>query len=79
MPTSIRTFILACFFLSGISGLVYEILWTRMLVEIIGGAPFSVSIILTVFMWTKLLALIVGPTTYSLTFYSGGARVTAGN
>jgi spermidine synthase len=50
MPTSIRTFILACFFLSGMSGLVYEILWTRMLVEIIGGAPFSVSIILTVFM-----------------------------
>ena len=50
MPTSIRTFILVCFFLSGMSGLVYEILWTRMLVEIIGGAPFSVSIILTVFM-----------------------------
>ena len=50
MPTSIRTFILACFFLSGMSGLVYEILWTRMLVEIIGSAPFSVSIILTVFM-----------------------------
>ncbi|HSO61329.1 MAG TPA: fused MFS/spermidine synthase [Desulfobacterales bacterium] len=50
MPTSIRTFILACFFLSGMSGLVYQILWTRMLVEIIGGTPFSVSIILTVFM-----------------------------
>jgi spermidine synthase len=50
MPISTRTFILACFFLSGMSGLVYEILWTRMLVEIIGGAPFSVSIILTVFM-----------------------------
>jgi spermidine synthase len=32
------------------SGLIYEILWTRMLVEIIGGAPFSVGIILTVFM-----------------------------
>jgi spermidine synthase len=50
MPQAIRTFILACFFLSGMSGLVYEILWTRMLVEIIGGAPFSVGIILTVFM-----------------------------
>ena len=50
MPTSVRSFILACFFLSGMSGLVYEILWTRLLVEIIGGAPFSVSIILTVFM-----------------------------
>lgn len=42
--------ITACFFLSGASGLVYEVLWTRLLVEIIGGAPYSVSIILTVFM-----------------------------
>jgi spermidine synthase len=50
MSLSIRTSILACFFLSGMSGLVYQILWTRMLVEIIGGAPFAVSIILTVFM-----------------------------
>jgi len=50
MPGGIRFFILICFFLSGMSGLVYEILWTRMLVEIIGGAPFSVSIILTIFM-----------------------------
>jgi spermidine synthase len=50
LPGGIRFFILICFFLSGMSGLVYEILWTRMLVEIIGGAPFSVSIILTVFM-----------------------------
>ena len=46
----IRWLIPACFFLSGASGLIYEILWTRMLVEIIGGAPYSVSIILTVFM-----------------------------
>lgn len=50
MHNGIRTFVLACFILSGISGLIYEILWTRMLVEIIGSAPFSVSIILTVFM-----------------------------
>ena len=46
----IRWLIPACFFLSGASGLIYEVLWTRMLVEIIGGAPYSVSIILTVFM-----------------------------
>jgi len=43
-------FILFCFFLSGLSGLVYEILWMRMIVEIIGSAPFAVSIILTIFM-----------------------------
>ncbi len=39
-----------CFFLSGLTGLTYEILWSRMIVKIIGGAPFAVSIILTVFM-----------------------------
>lgn len=42
--------ILVCFFFSGMTGLIYEILWTRMIVKIIGGAPFAVSIILTVFM-----------------------------
>jgi spermidine synthase len=48
--SSITAFILVCFFLSGLTGLIYEILWTRMLVKIIGGAPFAVSIVLTVFM-----------------------------
>ena len=42
--------ILVCFFASGFTGLVYEVLWTRMIVKIIGGAPFAVSIVLTVFM-----------------------------
>ncbi len=42
--------VLGCFFLSGMTGLIYEILWTRMVVKIIGSAPFAVSIILTVFM-----------------------------
>ena len=42
--------VLTCFFLSGLTGLTYEILWTRMIVEIIGAAPFAVSIVLTVFM-----------------------------
>jgi spermidine synthase len=47
---SVSTLILWCFFLSGFTGLVYEILWTRMTVQLIGGAPFAVSIVLTVFM-----------------------------
>ncbi len=47
---NIETIVLICFFLSGISGLIYQILWTRMIVKVIGGAPFAVSIILTVFM-----------------------------
>lgn len=42
--------ILVCFFISGLTGLVYEVLWTRMIVEIIGTSPFSVTIVLTVFM-----------------------------
>ncbi len=42
--------VLSCFFLSGLSGLIYEILWTRMVVKIIGCAPFAVCIILTIFM-----------------------------
>lgn len=46
----IEIIVLVCFFLSGLTGLLYEILWTRMIVKIIGGAPFAVSIILTVFM-----------------------------
>ncbi|MBW1892161.1 MAG: fused MFS/spermidine synthase [Deltaproteobacteria bacterium] len=46
----LSTIILGCFFLSGMTGLIYQILWTRMIVKIIGNAPFAVSIVLTVFM-----------------------------
>ena len=42
--------ILACFFISGLTGLIYEVLWTRMIVRIIGASPFSVTIVLTIFM-----------------------------
>ncbi len=49
-PAAVTILVLTCFFLSGLSGLIYEILWTRMIIKIIGGAPFAVSIILTVFM-----------------------------
>jgi spermidine synthase len=48
--TMIFLLMLACFFISGTTGLVYEVLWTRMIVEIIGSSPFSVTIVLTVFM-----------------------------
>ncbi|MEE9371240.1 MAG: fused MFS/spermidine synthase, partial [Sedimentisphaerales bacterium] len=46
----IMLLVLVCFFFSGLTGLIYEILWMRMIVKIIGGAPFAVSIVLTVFM-----------------------------
>ncbi len=47
---SLSILILWCFFVSGFTGLVYEILWTRMTVQLIGGAPFAVCIVLTIFM-----------------------------
>jgi spermidine synthase len=46
----IITLVVIFFFLSGLSGMIYEILWTRMIVKIIGGAPFAVSIVVAVFM-----------------------------
>lgn len=49
-PQYLALLILVCFFLSGATGLIYEVLWTRMIIKIIGGAPFAVSIILTIFM-----------------------------
>jgi len=42
--------VLVCFFLSGLSSLIYQILWTKMIVKIIGAAPFAVAIVLTIFM-----------------------------
>ena len=50
LPASISALVLTCFFFSGLTGLIYEIVWTRMIVKVIGAAPFAVSIILTVFM-----------------------------
>jgi spermidine synthase len=43
-------FILICFFLSGIAGLVYEVLWVRIFGKVIGSAPLAVASVLTVFM-----------------------------
>lgn len=46
----LATLILACFFLSGMTALVYEIIWMRMIARVVGGAPFAISTILVVFM-----------------------------
>lgn len=48
--TGITLLILVCFFLSGATALIYEILWMRLISRILGGAPFAVSTILVVFM-----------------------------
>jgi len=43
-------FFLVLFFVSGACGLVYEVVWTRLFIVVIGNTVFSVSAILTVFM-----------------------------
>jgi len=39
-----------CFFLSGAAGLVYEIVWTRMLGLVFGHTIFAVTTVLAAFM-----------------------------
>ncbi len=43
-------FVAGCFFLSGAAGLVYQVIWVRLIDKIIGGAPFAVATVLSVFM-----------------------------
>lgn len=42
--------VLVCFFLSGASGLILELLWTRMLTLVFGSTTLAVSTVLTAFM-----------------------------
>ncbi|MBU1486653.1 fused MFS/spermidine synthase [bacterium] len=39
-----------CFFVSGASSLIYEVVWTRMLVLVFGSTTFAISTVLTAFM-----------------------------
>jgi spermidine synthase len=58
MPKNLKTsrlpsfslLVLFCFFFSGIAGLIYQILWLRMIDKVIGSAPFAVATVLSVFM-----------------------------
>jgi spermidine synthase len=42
--------VLALFFLSGMTGLVYQVIWTRYLVFVFGSTTFATATVLTVFM-----------------------------
>jgi spermidine synthase len=42
--------VLACFFVSGATGLVYEVLWIRMLGLVFGHTVFAITTVLTAFM-----------------------------
>ncbi len=46
----ISIFVAGCFFLSGAAGLVYQVIWVRLIDKIIGSAPFAVATVLSVFM-----------------------------
>ncbi|HLB02536.1 MAG TPA: fused MFS/spermidine synthase [Nitrospiria bacterium] len=46
----IGNIILLCFFLSGASGLIYEVIWLRMLVLVFGSTTLAVSTVLAAFM-----------------------------
>src|SRR5215475_5032656 len=42
--------ILLCFFASGFSGLVYQVIWVRELILVFGATTFAISTVLTAFM-----------------------------
>ena len=48
--SSLTSAVISCFFLTGAAGLIYQVLWLRMIDKVIGSAPFAVSTVLTVFM-----------------------------
>ncbi len=41
---------LICFFLSGAAGLIYEVVWTRMLTQIFGNTTYAIATVLAAFM-----------------------------
>ena len=43
-------FVSCCFFFSGSAGLIYQVLWVRMIDKVIGSAPFAVATVLSIFM-----------------------------
>ncbi len=52
--------VLSCFLVSGISGLIYEVVWTRMLTYVFGGTTLAVSTVLTAFLGGLALGSYIG-------------------
>ena len=57
-----------CFFLSGVTSMVFEILWSRRFVTVFGNSSYAVSIVLCAFMaglglggWTAASSPIASP------------------
>jgi len=49
-PTVSSWLVPGCFLVSGVAGLIYEIVWLRIIDTVIGSAPFAVATVLSVFM-----------------------------
>src|SRR4051794_12629168 len=49
-PTGSLWLIAVCFILSGATGLIYEVLWARMLGLVFGATTFAISTVLAAFM-----------------------------
>lgn len=49
-PPAIPRFLFGLFFLSGVSGLMYEVVWVRMLTRVLGSTTYAMSTVLAVFM-----------------------------
>ena len=56
----IYSVVFGCFLLSGISGLIYEVVWTRMLTHVFGGTTLAVSTVLTAFLGGLALGSYLG-------------------
>lgn len=52
--------VFAFFFLSGLSSLVFEVLWERMLMQVFGATTFAISTLLTAFMAGLALGSVIG-------------------
>ena len=50
IPTLMKSAIYALFFISGFTGLVYEVTWTRMLTPIFGSTTYAITSVLSAFM-----------------------------
>ena len=50
MNLQFRFWVLIFFFISGATGLVYEVVWTRLLTRVMGNTHYSIATVLTIFM-----------------------------
>jgi spermidine synthase len=55
-----RTWVLLFFFISGATGLIYEVVWTRLLTLVMGNTHYSIATVLTTFMGGLALGSYVG-------------------